>query len=148
MGEVAGVPWSVFVTVTIVMFGFLVSIGVIALTNKTTLASEIRHNNERFIELKVEIEKKAAEAKIDMEKMRLEHNLEMEKIRDKKEENIIFFADSLAKFNTVLGEFKITMEGFKHTMQHVEKTQENLNTKMEKQDKKIEDLTKLRQRRS
>jgi len=157
MGEVTGVPWSTFISVEVIMFGFIISVGIIAITNKATAASESRHNNDKFVKLEVDIEKKTAEHKLeldkinaehklDLEKLRTEHKFDLEKLHDKKEENTIFFADSLAKFNTVLTDFKLTMGEFKSTMQHIEKTVGDLNAKMEKQEQKFERFTATKQR--
>jgi hypothetical protein len=152
MGEVVnGVPWNIFISVEIAMFSFILAIGIIALTNKVALASDVKHNTDKFIEYKLdtekiraenklEIEKTKAEHKAELEKTKIEHKAELEKIRDKKSDDIIFFTEALSKLNTTLNRLEVNMKGFEGTINHSEKTLENINKSLEKHGDRLSHL--------
>jgi flagellar motility protein MotE (MotC chaperone) len=141
MGEVVnGVPWNIFISVEIAMFSFILAIGIIALTNKVALASDVKHNTDKFIEYKLDTEKIRAENKAELEKTKIEHKAELEKIRDKKSDDIIFFTEALSKLNTTLNRLEVNMKGFEGTINHSEKTLENINKSLEKHGDRLSHL--------
>jgi flagellar motility protein MotE (MotC chaperone) len=141
MGEVVnGVPWNIFISVEIAMFSFILAIGIIALTNKVALASDVKHNTDKFIEYKLDTEKIRAENKLEIEKTKAEHKAELEKIRDKKSDDIIFFTEALSKLNTTLNRLEVNMKGFEGTINHSEKTLENINKSLEKHGDRLSHL--------